>query len=73
MPDTDRYLAGVGAGYRLTDAITLEAAYQHSFALTHPSMNSSANNTDPFTHAVVLNGTYRVDVDIVALSARYRY
>lgn len=73
LPDTDRYLAGVGAGYRLTDAITLEAAYQHSFALTHPSMNSSANNTDSFTHAVVLHGTYRVDVNIVAFSARYRY
>lgn len=73
LPDSDRYLAGLGARYRLTEAVTLEGAYQHSFAFSHASMNSSSNNTDPFTHAVVLHGIYRVDVNLFALSARYKY
>jgi long-subunit fatty acid transport protein len=74
LPDTDRYLAGLGARYRLTEAVTLEGAYQHSFAFSRASMNSSSNNnTDPFTHAVVLHGIYRVDVNLFALSARYKY
>jgi hypothetical protein len=35
-------------------------------------MNGSVNNTDPLTHAVTLNGHYNVNVDVIALSLRYR-
>jgi len=71
LPDTDRYLIGVGAEVRLTDAITVNGAYGHSFAFNNPNMNSSVNNTDPITHSVTLNGRYDINVDIVALSFRY--
>ncbi|HET7084649.1 MAG TPA: OmpP1/FadL family transporter [Rhizomicrobium sp.] len=71
LPDTDRYLLGVGAELRLSDSMTVEGAYGHSFALLHPNMNSSLNNTDPITHAVILNGKYDINVDILALSFRY--
>jgi long-chain fatty acid transport protein len=71
LPDTDRYLLGLGAELRLTDAMTVTGAYGHSFAFLHPNMNSSLNNTDPITHAVVLNGKYDINVDILALSFRY--
>jgi hypothetical protein len=36
-------------------------------------MEISASNTDPITHAVVLQGRYTVNVNIPALSARYRF
>jgi long-chain fatty acid transport protein len=73
LPDQNRILMGVGFGYRMTDAMSLDGGFQHSFPTAKPSMNKSANNTDPFTGAVVLNGNYDVTVDVVALSLRYRY
>jgi long-chain fatty acid transport protein len=71
LPDTDRYLLGLGAEVRLTDAITVEGAYGHSFAFNNPNMNSSVNNTDPVTHSATLNGQYDINVDILALTFRY--
>ena len=73
LPDQDRILMGIGFGYRITDAISLDGGYQHSFPTAKPTMNKSANNTDPFTHAVVLNGNYDVTVDVVALSLKFHY
>jgi long-chain fatty acid transport protein len=71
LPDTDRYLIGVGAEMRLSDAMTVEGAYGHSFAFNKPNMNSSLNNTDAITHSVTLNGRYDIDVNILALTFRY--
>jgi long-chain fatty acid transport protein len=71
LPDTNRYLLGMGAEVRLTDAITVEGAYGHSFAFNNPNMNSSVNNTDPITHSATLNGRYDINVDILALTFRY--
>jgi len=71
LADTDRYLLGVGAQVKLTDHMTMEAAYGHSFAFNNPNLNSSVNNTDPITHSVTVNGRYDINVDIVAFSFRY--
>lgn len=71
LPDTDRYLLGVGAEVQLTASMTLEGAYGHSFAFNNPNMDSSINNTDPITHSVVLKGRFNINVDIVAFSFRY--
>jgi long-chain fatty acid transport protein len=73
LPDTDRYLLGLGAEWSASDNIRLNAAYGHSFALLRPNMNSSVNNTDPVTHAITLQGSYGVSVDILAVSARYSF
>jgi len=73
LPDTDRFLLGMGSSYQLTDAVILSAAYAHSIAFARPTMDISANNTDPVTHAVVLHGHYDVNVDILSLSLRYQY
>jgi len=73
LPDTDRYLLGMGAEVRLTDSMTVEGAYGHSFAFNNPNMNTSINNTDPITHSVTLNGRYDINVDIVALTFRYAW
>lgn len=71
LPDTNRHLVGLGASYKLTDAMTLEGAYGHSFAFNHPNVNTSINNTDSITHSVTLNGKYDIAVDILAFSFRY--
>jgi long-chain fatty acid transport protein len=73
LPDKDRYMVGVGFGYRVTDTVSLDGAYQHSFAFSRATMNQSLNNTDPITHAVVLSGSYEIDVNILATSLRYQY
>jgi len=71
LPDSDRFLLGVGAELRLNDAMTVQGSFAHAQPLVHPNMNVSVNNTDPITHAVVLHGQYDVNVEIVALSFRY--
>ena len=73
LPDEDRYLVGLGFGYKLNESVSLDGGYQHSFAAAHADMSKSLNNTDPITHAVVLNGKYTVAVDVVAFSMRYKY
>lgn len=72
VPDADRYMVGIGAGYRFTDSTSVDGGYTHYFASEHASMNSSLNNTDIVTHAVVLNGKYTNSLDYVAISLRYK-
>jgi long-chain fatty acid transport protein len=73
LPDTDHFILGLGTRYRATQNVSLDAAYAHVFTTNRPNMNSSINNTDSVTHAVVLQGSYGVDIDILALSARYTF
>jgi long-chain fatty acid transport protein len=73
IPDQDRYMIGLGFGYKINEALTLDGAYAHYFA-THASMNGSTNNTDnnPFG-ATVLQGTYQLGLDYVSMSVRYKF
>jgi long-chain fatty acid transport protein len=73
LPDQDRYMLGVGFGYKISDALTLDGAYVHFFA-PHSSMNGSINNTDnnPIA-ATILSGTYQLSIDAVSLSLRYGF
>jgi long-chain fatty acid transport protein len=73
LPDQDRIMLGLGFGYKISDALTLDGAYAHYFA-PHASMNGSINNTDnnPFG-ATTLSGTYQLSLDIVSLSVRYGF
>jgi long-chain fatty acid transport protein len=73
IPDQDRYMIGLGFGYKITDALTLDGAYAHYFA-TRASINGSINNTDnnPFG-ATVLNGTYQLSLDYVSMSVGYKF
>jgi long-chain fatty acid transport protein len=72
VPDADRYVVGLGFGYRLTDSTSVDGAYSHYFSAEHGSMNSSVNNTDPITHAVVLHGKYTNGLDYLAISVRHK-
>jgi long-chain fatty acid transport protein len=72
VPDTDRYMIGLGFGYRFNDTTSLDGAVSRYLASEHASMNTSLSNTDPFTHAVVLQGNYTNHLDYVALTLRHR-
>jgi long-chain fatty acid transport protein len=72
VPDTDRYMIGIGAGYQFNAMTAFDLAYSHYFAAEHGSMNTSVNNTDSITHAVMLNGEYNNSLDYVALSFRFK-
>jgi long-chain fatty acid transport protein len=73
IPDQDRYMVGLGFGYKINEALTVDGAYAHYFA-TNASMNGSINNTDnnPFG-ATVLKGTYQLSLDFVSVSLRYGF
>ncbi len=73
VPDANRVMVGLGLGYQLDDHTSIDGAYSHYFSTEHASMNGSVNNTDPITHAVVLNGKYTNGLDYVALSVRHRF
>jgi long-chain fatty acid transport protein len=74
LPDQDRYMVGIGFGYKISDALTLDAAYSHYFA-SHASMNSSINASDnnPISGATVIHGTYQLSLDYVAASLKYKF
>jgi long-chain fatty acid transport protein len=73
IPDQDRYMAGVGFGYKISDNLTLDGAYAHYFA-ARASVNSSINNNDgnPIA-ATVLQGTYQLSLDYLSLGLRYKF
>jgi long-chain fatty acid transport protein len=73
LPDQDRYMVGLGFGYKFNEALSLDGAYAHYFA-SAASMNGSINNTDnnPFG-ATVLQGTYQLSLDYISASIRYKF
>jgi long-chain fatty acid transport protein len=71
VPDTDRYMLGFGLGYRFNPALTVDASFAHYIAAEKANMNLSANNTDPFTQAVILNGEYDNALNYFGLSFRW--
>ena len=73
IPDQDRYMLGVGFGYKINPALTLDGAYAHYFA-AHASINGSINNNDGNPVApTILQGTYQLSLDYVSLSVRYGF
>jgi long-chain fatty acid transport protein len=71
VPDQDRYMLGVGAGYQWSPNLTVNAAYAHYFA-PNASMNDSINNVDPNT-GTKLSGTYQLSADYISASVRYQF
>ena len=69
VPDKDRVMIGVGAGYKLSDAISLDLGYAHYFSTGHATMDHSVNATDPNT-GVVLHGSYNNALDYIAITLR---
>ena len=65
IPDSDRYWASLGAGYKLTEATTINAAYSHIFA---PKTTIAQSVSDPNNRLRGnLNGEVEASADIVSL------
>ena len=71
IPDADRLMVGVGAGYTVAPGAVVDLGYAHYFGLKDTTITGSANSLDPFTHAVVLTGHFNNSLNYVALSFRY--
>lgn len=72
VPDADRLMLGIGAGYSFAPGVSLDFAYSHYFALKDATVTGSVNSVDPLTQAVVLSGTFHNYLDYLAVSFRYQ-
>ncbi|MBE9553115.1 MAG: TonB-dependent receptor, partial [Proteobacteria bacterium] len=70
IPDEDRTWVSLGLNYSLSPAISIDAGYTHIF-VSDPVVNLAAGYTTPAAPA--LTATYEASVDIVALSATFRF
>ena len=71
IPDSDRYLFSLGAGYDLNENMTVDAAYTHIYS-PDASMRLDAN--DPGNEARGnLSGTFKSSADIVSTSLTMRF
>lgn len=66
IPDSDRYIVAVGLGYRLSDSITADFAYQHLFLKNGPTRRISATNS-------VLNGDFDIDIDVFSAGVTWKF
>lgn len=71
IPDADRYMVGVGAGYAVAPGAVVDFGYAHYFGLRPTPITGSVNSVDPITGAVVLTGNFHNSLDYIALSFRY--
>jgi long-chain fatty acid transport protein len=67
IPDSDRYLIGVGAQYDVLPNLTLQVAYAHVF-FASAEITSQASPVSG-----VLVGKYSVSADTASLGAKYRF
>lgn len=65
IPDSDRYWASLGAGYKLTDATTINAAYTHIFAPKTSIRQSTDDPNNADAYRGNLSGTVDAYADIV--------
>ena len=66
VPDSDRIVVALGAGYKLRDNLTIDAGYQHLFF------------RDGFTNRIsgtgsVTRGVFKIDVDLIAVGATWSF
>ncbi len=66
IPDSDRYVIALGLGYRLSDSLSVDFAYQHLFFKDGLTRRLSATNS-------VLNGEFDVDVDMVSVGMNWKF
>jgi long-chain fatty acid transport protein len=75
LPDQDRYWLSFGLGYKLSDALSLDAGYTHIFIPGNSPINEVAPGGDgsPTVTGGHLVGSYDAAIDIVSLAARFRF
>lgn len=68
IPDEDRFWLSFGAGYRIADWLSVDAAYTHIFV-----SNAQINEPSGAPSNTVLVGSYENAVDLLAFSATLRF
>ncbi|WP_181702359.1 OmpP1/FadL family transporter [Chthonobacter albigriseus] len=68
LPDSDRLWASIGASYKVNDRLSFDAAYTHLF-VKDASIDVDTPTTGP---TISYSGTAEGDVDIFAVSLRYK-
>lgn len=66
IPDEDRKWLAIGASYKYSDNITVDAGYTHIF-LSDPTVNDTDNN------GYILKGDYDASVDILGMQMRWLF
>ncbi len=72
LPDNDRFWLSAGLGYKVTEKLTVDAAYSHLFVRS-TSVNLGPGTGNPSSSAVVYSGSIDAHVDIVSLGVKYRW
>ena len=67
VPDSNRYLIGIGAQYDVLSNLTVQVAYAHVF-FDGAEITSQASTTSG-----VLTGKYSASANTVSLGAKYRF
>jgi len=65
LPDADRYWVAVGASYRVSNKISLDAGYSHLF------VDDSRINRTGGTSGDTLTGTFESEADIISVQMNY--
>lgn len=75
IPGADRVWFTLGGGFKLSDTISLNAAYAH-LIVKDPKMNKTIDMTDPDDENLFrgnLKGTYEASVDIASVQLNYQF
>jgi long-chain fatty acid transport protein len=75
LPDSNRVHLNVGASYKWSDKITINAAYSHLFFDDAPFCIAQGGGTSHCTgsNQVLLSGAADVSVDIVSVGVNYKF
>jgi long-chain fatty acid transport protein len=75
LPDADRYWLAFGAGYKISNGVSVDLGYAHIFMPT-VGITGSVNSTmtSPISGAKdVLTGSYSQHIDLVSLQTKFRF
>ncbi len=72
IPEQNRYWVSVGAGYRVSENITVDAAYSHLFVPT-TSVHLTDDLTGPESGRGNLNVKYKGGIDLIGLQAKLSF
>ena len=69
LPDNDRTWISIGAQYKFSPQLLLDAGYTYIF-VKDPGINQNAGDTPTFG---LISGTYKSNVNIVAAQLTYTF
>ena len=74
LPDNDRFWASLGATYKVSNKLSLDAAYSHVFVKSTP-INITAASGNPWFATALGDYIGNVDsrIDIISVALKYRW